>query len=214
MLDVGCGDALFLPALEEFGEPEGLEVDGSIIDPAGPYAARISIQAFDDNFQPNRRYAIITALDVLEHLPQPEQALRHAVSLLRSDGLMLITVPALPSLWTAHDDLNHHHVRYTKRTLASLAEQSGLETLEMSYFFHWTCPVKLLIRIKERLVSSSPRSTRMPSAAVNRLLYWISRWEQASLSRMDVPFGSSLLVVARRLATTCVRPPNHRTRAH
>lgn len=198
VLDVGCGDALFLPALEEFGTPEGVEVDGSIVDPAGPYASRIHIGPFDAGFRPDRRYALITMLDVLEHLDQPEESLRHAMSLLADDGLVLITVPAFRALWTSHDDLNHHRTRYTKRTFLRMAQACGLEVLEAGYSFHWTYPVKLLIRFKERLVSSPPRPVRIPAAFVNRLCLALSRWEQLVLGRVPVPFGSSLLVVGRR----------------
>jgi SAM-dependent methyltransferase len=198
VLDVGCGDALFLPALEAFGEPEGVEADASLVDPAGPYATRIAAQPFDDRFRPDRRYALITMLDVLEHLDEPEQALRHGLSLLRDDGLILITVPAFPGLWTRHDDLNHHRIRYTRRTFARLAEHSGLNILELRYFFYWTCPVKLLIRVKERLSGSSLQPARMPWGTLNRLLYWVSRAEQIALGHLPVPFGSSLLAVGRR----------------
>ena len=123
--------------------------------------------------------------------------LQHALSLLEDDGLLLITVPAFRALWTSHDDLNHHQTRYTKRTFARLAEACGLEVLEARYFFHWTCPVKLLIRCKESLLASPPRPTRIPAAAVNRLCFLLSRSEQMILGRLPVPFGSSLLMVGR-----------------
>ncbi len=198
MLDVGCGDALFLPALEEFGRPEGIEVEASIVDPAGPYADRIAIGPFDSSFRPGRRYTLITMLDVLEHLPQPEDALRHALSLLTEDGLLLITVPAFRALWTSHDDLNHHQTRYTKRTMARVAKACGLEIIEARYFFHWTCPMKLLVRLKESVFPSPPRPTRVPPVFLNWLGLGLSRSEQLTLGRLQVPFGSSLLVVGRQ----------------
>jgi SAM-dependent methyltransferase len=198
VLDVGCGDALFLPALEEFGRAEGIEVDASIVDPTGPYADRIHVGPFDTSFQPDRRYALITILDVLEHLSQPEESLRHALSLLRDDGLVLITVPAFRVLWTSHDDLNHHQTRYTKRTLARLSKVSGLEIIETRYFFHWTCPVKLAIRFKESFISSRPRPASVPNPALNWLCFALSRFEQIVLGRLPIPLGSSLLVVGKR----------------
>lgn len=194
---MGCGDALFFPALEAFGEPEGVEADDSIIDPAGPFAERIARQPFDQRFQPGRRYALITMLDVLEHLDQPAEALRHALSLLRADGLIVITVPAFMGLWTQHDDLNHHRTRYTRRTFARLADQSGLELIDVRYFFHWTCPVKLMIRFKERLIRSPPRPARVPISPLNRLMYAACLAEQTLIGRLQLPFGSSLLVVGR-----------------
>lgn len=198
VLDIGCGDALLLPALEEFGSPEGVEVDAGIVAPTGRYADRIYLGPFDTSFRPDRRYALITMLDVLEHLTKPDEALRHAMSLLRDDGLILITVPAFRALWTSHDDFNHHQTRYTKRTFFQLAKACGLEIHETHYFFHWTCAVKLLLRLKERIFPSQPRPAHVPPEFLNRLCLQLCWAEQLTLGRLPVPFGSSLLIVGRR----------------
>jgi 2-polyprenyl-3-methyl-5-hydroxy-6-metoxy-1,4-benzoquinol methylase len=202
VLDVGCGDALSFGTLAEFGEVEGVEIDGAVIDPSGRHASRIHVGPFDDSFQPSRRYALITMLDVLEHLTSPRQALEHALGLLRDTGIILITVPAFLQLWTSHDALNHHLTRYTRRTFADLARVAGLEILEAKYFFHWLCLAKLAVKAKERLLKTESASVRIPSGTWNRLLYRICRMEQQAIGWAPVPFGSSLLVVGRPSSRT------------
>jgi 2-polyprenyl-3-methyl-5-hydroxy-6-metoxy-1,4-benzoquinol methylase len=66
---------------------------------------------------PQKKYGCILMLDSLEHMPNPEQALDHAGELLADKGYLIITVPALMNLWTSHDDINHHFIRYSKKTL-------------------------------------------------------------------------------------------------
>jgi len=130
---------------------------------------------------------------------QAGAAIRRAVDLLEPAGTLLVTVPAFQALWTSHDDFNHHVQRFTRTSLARLTEQAGLETVATRYFFFWTCPTKLLIRLKERVLRSPSQMARVPGAFVNRAMYSLSRLEEASLGRLPVPFGSSLLFVGRRL---------------
>lgn len=195
VLDVGCGDGLFFDRLAEFGDVEGVEPDVSLVDPRGPHANRIHLVPFDAAFQPGNRYSLILMLDVLEHLADPVGALRQAIDLLADEGLLVVTVPAFPMLWTAHDDWNHHYVRYTKRSFAEVARRSGLAIARSRYFFHWTFPVKLAVRLKEAIVRRPPQPAEVPSPLVNRGLYALSQIEQWTLGKLPIPFGSSLLAV-------------------
>jgi len=197
VLDVGCGDGLAFPSLAEFGPVEGVEIDGSVIDSSAPHASQIHVGPFDESFRPTRQYALITMLDVLEHLSNPRQALRHAAGLLLDTGIILITVPAFRHLWTSHDDLNHHQTRYTRRSLAELAQQAGLELVRSKYFFHWLYAAKLAVRVKQRLLKNRPPDVRIPRSPWNRLLYGLCRAEQQTLGWIPLPFGSSLLAVGR-----------------
>ncbi|MEO8257039.1 MAG: class I SAM-dependent methyltransferase [Acidobacteriota bacterium] len=199
ILDVGCGDGLAFDRLAEFGDVEGVESEASLVDPAGRWASRICIQPFDETFQPGKRYGLITMLDVVEHLPDAGAAVRRAVSLLEPSGTLLVTVPAFNALWTSHDDFNHHVQRFTRRTFVRLVEGIGLEAVACRYFFFWTCPIKLLVRLKESVLRAPSERARVPAAMVNRALYGLSRLEEASLGRLPVPFGSSLLFIGRRV---------------
>jgi 2-polyprenyl-3-methyl-5-hydroxy-6-metoxy-1,4-benzoquinol methylase len=200
ILDVGCGDGLFFEKLEQFGRVEGIEMDPTGIRRDGPWASRICVGPFDETFAPGKRYALVVLLDVLEHLPEPLAALRRAVDLLEPEGIVLLTVPALPILWTSHDELNHHYIRYTRSSLAELAARAGVRLLSSRYFFAWTVPVKLAIRAAESLRTAKPAPPSIPPAWLNRALYRISRLEEMFLRHLPLPLGSSLLAIAAREA--------------
>jgi len=178
ILDVGCGDGLFFGPLAEFGDVEGVEFSEALLDPKGPYRSRIHVAAFDESFQPGRAYDLILMLDVLEHLPDAEGALRHAASLLRRGGALLLTVPAFQILWTNHDVINHHLIRYRRKTLRPLLEKSGLTAVEERYWYQWTCPVKLAQRAAEKILRPKPKPPSVPPDWMNGLLYRITRLEQ------------------------------------
>ncbi len=117
ILDVGCGDGLFFDQLLKFGEVQGVESTAELVDPNGQHRSRIHVGPFDESFEPGERFSLILMLDVLEHMEDPVAALRKAWSLLVPGGTLLITVPAFMLLWTQHDVLNHHLVRYTKSSI-------------------------------------------------------------------------------------------------
>jgi SAM-dependent methyltransferase len=196
ILDVGCGDGLFFGQLEQFGGVEGVETEDAL--PANSqWRNQIHCQPFDETFQPGRKYSVILMLDVLEQLGEPAAALRNVRRLLAEDGIFLATVPAFNALWTNHDILNQHLARFTKRSLSELLESAGLRISEEHYFFHWEFLAKLALRGYETLLPRPPGVPKVPSRWINRILYRLSRAEQAILGRMPVPFGSSLMVLAR-----------------
>ncbi len=198
ILDVGCGDGLFFERLREFGEPEGVEVDASLVSDEGRRRGAIHLAPFDASFRPGKRYDLVLLLDVLEHVADDEGFLRRAVELLEPGrGRAVATVPAFRVLWTGHDELNHHRARYTKRTFGELAGRAGLRIEGWRYFDHWMFPAKLLVRLKESLLPAPARVPDVPAPWLNRALYRLTRLEHAALGRLPIPFGSSLLVWGR-----------------
>jgi len=45
-----------------------------------------------------------------------------------------VTVPALPSLWSGHDVVNHHYRRYVRKTLLACFDSPGWQVERVSYF--------------------------------------------------------------------------------
>jgi 2-polyprenyl-3-methyl-5-hydroxy-6-metoxy-1,4-benzoquinol methylase len=214
MLDVGCGDGLFfdaLGAIDGVELVEGVESSAALVSPAGRHRARIHITPFDARFDPGRRYSAVLMLDVLEHLPDPEAALRHALALLEPGGVFVATVPAFMAFWTRHDDLNHHSTRYTKRSFGALATAADMRVDEARYFFRWTAAGKLAARVAEALVPGAPVAPTVPPGPLNRVLYGLSRIEERLIGGLPVPFGTSLLVVGQPLIPTSTHLPDPAT---
>jgi SAM-dependent methyltransferase len=198
ILDIGCGDGLFFDKLLRLGNVEGLEASADLVSPDGPHRHRIHVRSFDNDFRPRKQYSLILMLDVLEHLSNPVDALRHALSLLTHNGMILITVPAFNLLWTNQDVVNQHVTRYSKGTLGAIAEKAGMVIEDERYWFQWTVPVKLVQRAVEYLFGCKPVSPRIPFRPLNTALYLLSRCELALAKRISFPFGSSLFVLGRK----------------
>lgn len=203
-LDFGCGDGLFMDVLARFGTPSGIEPHGELLDPNGKWRNRIAATPLTEETSQRGRYGLVVALDVLEHLEQPEAAVAELVRRTRPGGLWVVTVPAFQSLWTSHDDLNQHVKRYRRHDLAALLRGGGLEVLDVRYLFAWPAAAKLLVRAKEAIFGAVPSSPRVPPAALNALLYALCRAEQTLFGVVPPPFGSSVVAVAR--LSTDARP--------
>jgi SAM-dependent methyltransferase len=199
ILDVGCGDGLFFDRLSEFGNVEGVEPDERLIDKSGPHASRISVVPFDSRFQPGKKYDLLVMLDVLEHLESPEEAVECAYGLLTEDGRLLLTVPAFQSLWTNHDVMNHHKIRYRRKTLFPLIERAGFKVAESHYWYQWTVPAKFAIGMMQRVRPSEPALPNIPPVWLNRILYGVSRFEQETIGAIGVPIGSTLMTFCTKV---------------
>jgi hypothetical protein len=112
--------------------------------------------------------------------------------------VFLATVPAFMALWTRHDELNLHYMRYDKRSFRALADAAGLRIEEARYFFHWTAAAKLGQRLVEGIVPGAPAVPSVPPEPINAALYALSRLEQRVVGALSLPFGSSLLVIGGR----------------
>jgi len=197
LLDVGCGAGLFFDALEPFGQVEGIESDRVAVDQSGRWRSRIHLGDLE-TFPSREPFDLILMLDVLEHVPRPDTMLRHAATLLGPNGQLLVTVPAFDALWTSHDELNGHVKRYAAGEVRRLLKDADLDVTEARYLFQSLTVPKLLVRIKESLTSPATAVPHVPPSPVNAMLQTWFRCEHAVAGWL--PFGSSVLAVARRTA--------------
>ncbi len=196
ILDVGCGNGLFFDKLQRFGNVAGIEPDEQLVDPEGPHAGQIHSGFLDASYHPPKPLDWILMLDVLEHMDQPAAALRHARQLLRPGGKLVVTVPAFMLLWTQHDVWNQHRTRYRRRPLVELVEDQGFQVELSRYFFHWPFFAKLLVRGVESLIPGTPGPARVPPGFVNVACRFFSTAEEGMYRWLNLPFGTSLLLVA------------------
>ena len=203
ILDIGCGDGLFFNQLTRFGDVWGIEPDNRLLTANSPWRHRIENVSFGPDYCNERRFDLIVMLDVLEHIRADRESLQRVYELLRPGGVALITVPALPSLWSRHDVANCHYRRYTQSSLRTLIAGTPLDCLHLHYFFGWTV-LPLYVRrwldagADLRTPAIEDYEVRPPGRLLNRLLLGMCRVEQRFSTSQGTPVGSSLFAVLRR----------------
>jgi len=199
ILEAGCGTGGNLQMLSGFGavsafEPEAAGRASAAV--RGPHDVR-------DGRLPDAipfggdRFDLAVMLDVLEHLEDDVGALKALASRLADGGQVLLTVPAYGFLWTHHDEARHHKRRYTRTRLIEVARAAGLTPTFASYANTLLFPAILLMRLIRRITGSTHDDDQLPGRAMNALLRGIFSFERHLLGRLPMPFGVSLVMLAR-----------------
>jgi SAM-dependent methyltransferase len=203
ILEVGCGTGGNLSMLSSFGEVVGLEPDAD----SRAYAAEkagVPVQGgllpADLPFEP-ASFDLVCAFDVIEHVDDDAGAVRALAALLKPGGFLATTVPAHPWMWSRHDEMHHHKRRYRLGPYRALFEAAGLAVVKASYFnAALFAPIAAARAVKRLLGSTAADDEAIPPAPVNRLLTGVFGAELGWLRRASLPFGVSILLIARRPA--------------
>lgn len=149
---------------------------------------------------PDASLDFVTALDVLEHTPDDRAVVAGFHRLLKPGGVALVTVPACMALWSDWDVGLHHFRRYSRNQLRSLFPDSGWEVLHVNYTNFFVFPAVWFVRKWRRIFprrGTTPRSEdRLPAPWINAILRRL--FVTSAFWRLPLPFGVSLLLVARR----------------
>ncbi len=202
ILDAGCGSGRNMVELGRLGTVTGVELSGTSVSLARQREAGEVIEGsvlempFDSD-----SFDLAVSLDVIEHLEQDVDALTEVRRVVAPGGSLLVTVPAYGWLWSGHDEINHHHRRYTRRSLQRVAEDAGWKQVRTTYFNSVLLPVAILLRALERLNTKTTESSLdlwVPPEPLNWLLERPLALEAALIGRGGrIPAGLSLLAVFR-----------------
>jgi SAM-dependent methyltransferase len=208
VLEIGCGIGGVIGELRRI---PNLRLTGSEVYLQGLRYARkklpgvefIQLDATDMPFQ--GEFDVIGAFDVLEHIDADERVMAEVFDALRPAGLFVITVPQYQWMWSRLDELVHHKRRYGRRDLVEKLGRAGFEIVYTTSFVTALFPFMLLTRLRSRGRRPSGDAKAEFAAQVNlprplnALFDAVMRVDEAALrTGVSLPFGGSLLVVARR----------------
>ncbi|HXW58102.1 MAG TPA: methyltransferase domain-containing protein [Solirubrobacteraceae bacterium] len=202
ILDAGCGSGRNMVELARHGTVTGVELsETSVCLARGREAGEViegSVLAMpfeQDSFD------LAVSLDVIEHLEDDVGALRELRRVVTPGGPLLVTVPAYRWLWSGHDEVNHHHRRYTRDSLLTVAQDAGWRCVRTTYFNSLLLPAAVTLRLLERLNRKTTESSLdlwVPTEPLNWLLERPLAFEADLIGHGGrIPAGLSLLAVFR-----------------
>ncbi len=192
-LDVGASAGAFVAAAVAAGlDAEGIEVSASAVALAQRRHLPVR-QTAVEAFAPARAYAVVTAFDVVEHLPRPAPLLARVREWLAPGGLLALTVPNVASLparllgrhWYYYAAPDHVH-HFTPATVARLLDTAGFTDVAVRPV-RKPLPLDYATAQAERLAAPLAPLVRLGAAALPR------RWRDRPL---PLPLGE-MLVTAR-----------------
>lgn len=207
IVDCGSGTGRNLDWLAELGRPVGVELT-----PLGLAVGRRkgrplvhgSVTALPF---PDAAFDLATSFDVLYCLDDRSEraALAEMWRVLRPGGFVLVNAAAFSALRGSHSALTHEVRRYTRRSLADRLRAAGFEVERITYtnasLFLPTLAVRGWQQISGRAAEPSEADLAVPSPVVNAILDWILAVEAAVLRVMNLPFGTSVMALARKAGT-------------
>jgi SAM-dependent methyltransferase len=163
LLDVGAGDGFVARSLHERGR-DIVAVDAAFdtTDVAALVSDGIKAQKalpFEQGF------SAVLLLDVLEHVDDDLALLREAAACIDDGGVVIVTVPAWPSLFSAHDRALGHRRRYTPTELEQLLRAAELSVVEGGGLFH---ALRLVRAVQVQVERWSGADLRPPLSDVAR----------------------------------------------
>jgi SAM-dependent methyltransferase len=199
VLEVGCGVGNFTRHLLDRDVVVGLDVvPECVAQHRERFAGHANVESrsidiLDPDVMLLRDYAFdsVACLNVLEHISDDEQALRHMHALLRPRGRAVFIVPAFMSLYGPIDRNLGHYRRYSKGSWKHLASATGFREVVTTYmnvpgFFGWWMNAKVLKKTEQ-----SEHQIAIFDSLVVPVCSRVERW-------LKPPFGQSLFSVLER----------------
>jgi SAM-dependent methyltransferase len=202
ILDAGCGSGRNMVELARNGVVTGIELSETSVALARERdAGEVILGSVLDMPFADASFDLAVSLDVIEHLEDDLSALRELRRTVAPGGSLLVTVPAYQWLWSGHDEINHHHRRYTRRSLQQVAERAGWRQERTTYFNSLLLPVAILLRVLDRINTKTTESSLdlwVPPEPLNWMLERPLAIEAALIRHGGrIPAGLSLLAVFR-----------------
>ena len=213
VLEIGCGTGNVLQLLEKVCR-NGCVIGMDLFYEALTFARqRVSCSLVRGDLHASpfaAQFQIVGMFDVLEHLSDDRAVLRDVYAMLAPGGLLFLTVPANPSLWSYFDEASHHARRYLLADLNQKLLETGFQIEQISYYMVSILP---LVWAERKLQGKNPpKNVDSEQAAhdmtvnelkiipgINEILGWLLATETWCLKRkIRLPAGTSLMALARK----------------
>jgi SAM-dependent methyltransferase len=180
ILDAGCGWGVTLEALEREGyRADGLDISRRALEAVDRPLRRLFVADLTQPLKaPDEPYDAVLALDVIEHLDDDQAAVKRLGGLVRPGGLVVVSVPARPDLYSEFDAIQGHRSRYTPESLRATFAATDLVIDRFLWWGEWMVPV--LKRQRQR----SHASTGESALVTYRRYLKLPPWPLANLLRV------------------------------
>ncbi len=155
ILDVGSGSGSLLLRLAEAGySTSGVEISEAFVSHTKSVLSdmgladhvNVKVGQAEELHESDGSVDSVVLAEVLEHLPDDGPGLDEAHRVLKEKGLLFLTVPANPEMWTTVDEEAGHYRRYTQEGLTKSITEHGFKIVELRW---WGFPVT---RIYEKIL--------------------------------------------------------------
>ncbi len=202
ILDVGCGTGINFKILSKFGSVTGVDESSLAISFCQKRGIKRVIKGQAEKIpQADSSYDLVCAFDLIEHVEDDLVALKEFYRVCRPGGYVFILAPAYQFLWSEHDEALHHKRRYSLSDLHRKMSLAGFSLIKRSYLITLLFFPILGFRFIKSLINSKsgPKASYviLPSS-LNTFFIWLLKIESLLLTKINFPFGASVLCIGQK----------------
>lgn len=202
VLDVGCGTGANLAAFRQNGELFGIDYSPDAIrlcrlraETKTAVATALALPFADESFD------AVLSCDVLCHrsIRDKKVPLSEMNRVLRPGGIAVMNLPAYQWLYSSHDRFVHTDRRFTSKKVRDLLKATGFAAIYSSYWNTLLFPIAAVVRLWRK--RRPPPASDLDGASGDRrgaVLRGVVALERNVIRRVPMPFGLSVLVVAKK----------------
>jgi SAM-dependent methyltransferase len=206
VLDAGCGWGVTLGALERAGyRAVGADVSRRALERLDRPGRDLIEMDLSRPLPPGvATHDAVLALDVIEHLDDDRDAVERLGGLARPGGVVVVSVPARPDLFTEFDAIQGHRRRYLPDSLRAAFAGTGLVVERLFWWGQWMVPLLRRQRVRPRSLGGETASEvyrrylRLPTWPLPLALRAAFALERDRAIDQKLRDGTSLFAVARR----------------
>jgi SAM-dependent methyltransferase len=147
----------------------------------------------------------VVLLNILEHIEDDAEAIRHIFRILRPGGVAAIEVPAGPHLFDFYDRRLMHFRRYRLRDLTDLVRTAGFEVVQASHLGFFFYPAFRIAKRRNQRLNDAPAETQqavidrsMRAFGHSSVLHSVMAVERTLGRAISYPFGIRCIVTCRK----------------
>lgn len=204
ILDVGCGTGGLFKELSRYGKVWGMEIHRE----SAEFCERMGYQKvwnnpIEETCCTDQLFDVITCFDVLEHVEKDQEGLHQCFLRLKENGLLFLSVPAGEFFFSKNEEQYGHYRRYDYKKLSVILEKAGFTIEETAYFnLFLLIPIVAVRKFTDFLrlikLAQKPVDEIVLPSFFEKLFKIIFSFEFMILKRKRLPYGLSLLVIARK----------------
>ena len=206
ILDVGCGTGANLKLLQSYGNAIGVDISEQAIGfcrARGIPQGRMFLASAIDLPFPDSQFDLAVSFEVLCNLQDDAAAFREIARVMKPGAPFIVGLPAYQWLWCTHDVAVGHQRRYDARQVRKKLSAAGFEIERVTYANAMLFPLIAAVRLLGRRVKQAQdgvHSDLVPlPRIINASLTALFVAEMRAVSRVNLPFGVTLIAVARKI---------------
>jgi len=202
ILDVGCGTGANLKLLQSYGHAIGVDISDQAIGfcrARGIPQNRMFLASAMHLPFPDSQFDLAMSFEVLCNVEDDQLALREIARVLKPRARFIVALPAHQWLWSMHDVAVGTTRRYDAQEVRKKLSAAGFEIERVTYANTMLFPLIAAVRLLSRREKQKVHSDLVPLPRfINTFLTALFVAEMRAVSRVNLPFGVTLIAVARK----------------